>query len=175
MSIKFKANVVSAFALSEVVIALGVASISLLVLLSLMSVGVRSNRDSVEQTASASIAEEILSDLSSATSGQGNFIVSPRFGFTIPLPGSPATWPNTVYFSASDQFTQAGQTPLALPSGAIPRYRASVSLSPSGSGYPGNISVRVLITWPALADSDPAVKPVNFAGSFEVVTVLGSK
>jgi hypothetical protein len=32
--------------------------------------------------------------------------------------------------------------------------------------------VRILITWPAMADIDPTKWPTNFSGSYETVTAL---
>ena len=161
-----------AFSLVEIAIALAVVAMCLTAILGLLGVGAGANRDSLEQTAAASLSREIYMDISAAASGATTTGTSPRFGFVIPSSGSTPTWPNTLYFSDNGQSTRVGQSPASLSAGVSPRYRASVRLTPPTDST-GPVSARILITWPAMADPNPGNAPANYAGSFEVFAAVG--
>jgi uncharacterized protein (TIGR02598 family) len=169
-----------AFTLIEVTLALGVAGFCLITLFGLLPVGLTSNQASLDQTVAANIASAIVSDLRSTQSlGAAS---SPRFGISIPAPatsgtGSPITTSalkfTTIYLAANGSVTS-----VATSGSAAPIFRATVAFGTPG---PGNAPVataryatpvRVFISWPALADSNPNSWPVNYSGSYEADTTL---
>jgi prepilin-type N-terminal cleavage/methylation domain-containing protein len=121
--------------------------------------------------------------------------VTSRFQIQIPevIPGS-GTTPHidinpahqTIFFTedgspwtAQGVADPVGQT--AKPSTPGPHYRATITFAPeeytsplSGIVAPRNkiFKVWILITWPAMADPNPANFPTNFSGSYEVTTAL---
>jgi uncharacterized protein (TIGR02598 family) len=158
-----------AFTLIEVTLALGVAGFCLVTIFGLLPVGLTSNQASVEQTMAGNISSAIVSDLRSAQPlGTGT---SPRFGLPIPAAGAAATM-HTVYLAASGSATAVDGVPVTSGS-AISRYRATVQFIPPQSSVPLTVTVvRVLITWPALADPNSQTLPANYSGSYEADTTL---
>jgi type II secretory pathway pseudopilin PulG len=171
----------SGFSLIEVTIALGVAAFCLLTIFGLLPMGLSSNQGSMEQTAAANISSAILADLRSAQPLGANS--SPRYGIPIPTPSGSAkgvaeTSGTTLYLSADGRASENGQV---VEGGTnTSRYRATIAFTPPGSGERTATAVRVLITWPALADPTPGVWqlgttpmwPANYAGSYEADTTL---
>ncbi len=176
-----------AFSLVEVTLALGVAGFCLTTLLSLLPLGLTSNQTSLEQTMAGNLGAAIVADLRCAQSvGAGT---SPHFGIPIPAPptsaGATQTSGTTIYLSASGIASTNGQV---VSSGtSVSRYRATVAFYfPSSGQYSSPVAartataVRVLITWPAMADATPAVWqlgssptwPANYTGSYEADTTL---
>ncbi|HEY8967094.1 MAG TPA: prepilin-type N-terminal cleavage/methylation domain-containing protein, partial [Candidatus Methylacidiphilales bacterium] len=81
------------FSLVEVVTALGLSAICLLTLLGLLSIGIRSDKTTVQQSIAANIAGAALSDLRSAplstpSYAPGAVLYSPRFRFKLPAPAT---------------------------------------------------------------------------------------
>ncbi|XHR27291.1 MAG: hypothetical protein ACFUZC_15240 [Chthoniobacteraceae bacterium] len=149
----------AAFSLVEIAMALGIAVFCLVVLLSLLPMGLNSNHNAIEQTVAAGIAREIVTDLRAMGTGT----TSPAYGLTL------NSGLETVYFSEDGAVTSIGGAPVS--SGTFPsRYRASLYVHPQAGQ--GITMVRLLITWPALADASPESDPKNYAGSYEVVTAL---
>jgi len=164
------------FSLVEVALALGLATYCLVAVSGLLSVGITSGQTSNQQTAAANLVKSVVADLhvAPATVGSG-FTKSPQFGFEIPAPGQGGTVPSiqTVYFSEAASATGAmGSAPATgVADGA--RYRVTLAFNPpSSSAGRAGTSVRVLVTWPAVADQKPLEWPSRYAGSFEVVTAL---
>jgi len=175
-----------AFSLVEVTLALGVAGFCLVTVFGLLPVGLTSNQASLEQTAAGNVSSAILGDLRSAQVGAS---LSPRFGIPIPAPpasaGTTETSGTTIYLSANGT---ASPTGAVVTSGSnLSRYRATIGFSfPSSGQYSSPISsrtvtaVRVLITWPAMADPKSGVWtlgsspswPTNYIGSYEADTTL---
>lgn len=121
------------FTLVEVVLALGVAAVSLLAIFGLLATGLQVNHTSTEQTASMEILTAVVSDLR-ATPAPTN--VSLQFGITIPNN-------TTLYFDA-----------VGRPSGTLSsdsRYRMVITFLPSTGGRTAT-QVNLRITWPAGAD-----------------------
>ncbi len=170
-----KKNPDSAFSLVEVTLALGVAAFCLLAIFGLLPVGLQSNQTSVEQTAAAGIARTILSDLRSTTPLTTG--TSPRFSFKIPAAGGTASGntPQMVYFTEDGNTIGTGIVGnAATVSGTTTRYLASVGFTPpTPASNRTTTAVRVLITWPALANgSNTTAWPTKFSGSYEIVTAL---
>jgi type II secretory pathway pseudopilin PulG len=162
----------TAFTLIEVTLALGVAGFCLTTIMGLLSVGLNSNQASSEQTVSASIAKAVMADLRATPAGAQS---SPRFGFSVPAGG--ATTTGTTYsipqtlFLRQDSSPSVGQTVNSAPVAGQSRYRVTVAFYTSPTQLTA-AGVRILVTWPALADSATTTWPVNFTGSCEVLTAL---
>ena len=128
----------NAFSLVEVTMALGIAGFCLLTIFGLLSTGMTSNKNAIEQTAAASIATGIFADLRATPK---TTIASPQYG--IPFPTTPA---QAVYFSEDGAKTTA----------AAARYRATITINPASP----TAFVNIKITWPAAAPAASA--PVAF-------------
>jgi len=89
--------------------------------------------------------------------------------FQIPIPAS--TEMHTVFLK--EDGTLASNADANADPTQNPRYRATLvfTVPPATSKCFGTL-VRVLITWPALADKTGNAAPVNFAGSYETLTAL---
>ncbi len=129
---------------------------------------------SVNETAAVNITRGIISDLRSSVSGTAS-ATSAIYGFSIPaVAGGASTISGTAcqtLFFASDG-SACGAVGAPWTSGAgIPRYRAAVGFNPLSSGT-SPTGVRLLITWPALADRPPNIWPSNYSGSYEIDTAL---
>jgi type II secretory pathway pseudopilin PulG len=177
-----------AFTLVEVTLALGIAGFCLITIFGLLPVGLSSNQASFEQTAAANISSTILTDLRSAQPlGTGT---SSRFGILIPAPpgsssGSAQSSGTTIYVSANGSASVTGQPVTSGPN--VSRYRVTIGFyfPPSGQ-YSSPITthtvtnVRIMVTWPALADSKGGTWtlgaspswPTNYVGAYEAETTL---
>jgi type II secretory pathway pseudopilin PulG len=158
-----------AFSLIEVTLALGVAGFCLISVFGLLPLGLASNQVSLNQTVAANITSAIQSDLNCAQPlGSGT---TPHFGFSIPAAGATNTL-ETIYLTADGIATQLGAIPTTTGT-AVSRYRATLWFSsPATIGQRTATAVRILITWPALADSAPASIPQYYIGSYEADTTL---
>jgi uncharacterized protein (TIGR02598 family) len=158
-----------AFTLIEVALALSVAGFCLVTVSGLLPIGLSSNQTSLEQTMAGNISSAIVSDLRSAQPmGTGT---SPRFGLPIPAAGTAATM-HTIYLASGGSATAVDTAPMTSGS-AISRYRATVQFFPPQPAVPRTATVvRVLITWPALADPNSQTLPANYSGSYEADTML---
>ena len=158
----------------EVTIALGVAGFCLLSIFGLLPVGLASNQTSIQQTVACNIASSIVSDLRMAVPLGIGF--SPRYRLTIPPVGSVSSSINmqTIYIASNGTATSVGAGPVSGGSAAS-IYRATVFFNPPGQQLPGQrdaTSVRVLISWPALADPVSKNVPSNYTGSYYAETAL---
>jgi hypothetical protein len=153
-------------------LALGVAGFCLVTLFGLLPLGLSSNQISLEQTMAGNIGAAIVADLRCAQPLAGS--TSPRFGFSIPSAGSSTTIgsaPQTLYLAVNGSATGAVGANPVIGGTAVSRYRATLGFAPPGNGRTAT-AVRVLITWPALADGNPNQWPVNYTGSYEADTTL---
>ena len=157
------------FSLIEVALALGVAAFALVAILGLLPIGLNSNQASIEQTAAAGLAAGLVADLQAAPVEIPPVAKnSPRF--QIPLPASGNAM-HTV-FLREDGSAAGGMDANALPA-ENPRYRATLFITaPAEVTQKSATIVRVVISWPALADPAAGTAPTKFKGSFEVVTAL---
>lgn len=154
-----------AFSLVEVTLALGVAAFALVAIFGLLPVGLTSNQNSVEQTAAAGVASSLVADLRATPSASTS---SPRF--LIPIP---ATGTSTATLFLKEDGTISGAVNANASPALNPRYRATLYFfAPTTAGLRTATSVRVLLTWPAMADPTAATAPSKFSGSFETMTTL---
>ena len=174
----------AAFTLVEVVLALGVMAFCLVPLFGLLPVGLNSNQIALEQTAAAGVASSVAADLRQTpgyVAGSANYAFthpkSPRF--LIPVPnkaGDPLT--HTSFFTEDGTVagTSGGTVPVDQDTNPAqnPRYRVSLTFVLPNTPQKDRTAtlVRVLVTWPALADPSAATAPTNFSGSFETMIAL---
>jgi len=148
----------------EVAFALGILSFCLIAIVGLLPIGLQSNQAAIEQTAAASVACTLVADLQTAPPGGHS-----RWGLQIPCAGECSdSMPSTIFLGANGQ-------PLAASNGSAseaPRYRASIAFTPPDANQKTATGVRILITWPPMADGGSASWPSKFSGSYEVVTAL---
>jgi uncharacterized protein (TIGR02598 family) len=169
---RHRTNKSSGFSLIEVTLALGVAAFCLLSVFALLPMGLNSSQNASEQTAVAGIATAISADLHATPMTGGT---TSRLGFVIPAAGRTSV--QSLFFAQDASVTGiAGAN--AVASGSAPsRYRATVTIQPDPTLVAINSATKffkvwILITWPALADSNAANFPANFAGSSETLTSL---
>jgi hypothetical protein len=157
---------------------LGVASFCLIALFGLVPLGLNTNQNASEQTAAAGVATAISADLHSNPVASGS---TSRFGLLIPPAGGGSSV-QSLFFTVDGNESATVSTSGTGPS----RYRATITLTPvnttaqnpatSSSNnltvfpYNKQFNATILITWPALADSNPALPPSNFSGSFQTLT-----
>jgi hypothetical protein len=157
-----------AFSLVELALALGVASFCLLAILGLLPVGLTNNQASIGQTAAASFTRSIISDLRlTPVALPATDQNSPLFRLSIPATGATT---QTIFLR--EDGTAIGNPGMDAAASANPRYRATVTFNERGATRAAT-PVRILITWPALADpnaADPV--PKRFASSYETFTSL---
>jgi prepilin-type N-terminal cleavage/methylation domain-containing protein len=172
------------FTLVEVALALGVVAFCLVAIFGLLPVGINSNRNSIEQAAANNIARAIVSDLRATpvASGTAAIVTSPVYGFEIPAAGQTGAVPSpqTVFFAESANATGLmGAPPAVTPkpapdtlSTSVSQYRVSLGFTAPPTGTRNATVVRLLVTWPALADPAPAIWPTNYTGSYETIISL---
>jgi uncharacterized protein (TIGR02598 family) len=137
------------FSLVEVTIALGVVAISLLTLFALIPVGLKTNQNSISQTAATSVMTAVLADMratpkASATSTQ--FAVT--FGTA-----------KTLYFDAEGSSSASPR--------ANSRYRVTISFPPGAGGSKSPTLSYIQTTWPALATPANAVGHCEMFAAFD--------
>jgi uncharacterized protein (TIGR02598 family) len=159
----------------EVTLALGVASFCLLAIFALIPTGLRSNQTSLEETAAINITRAIVTDLRNTPAPYPKADrSSPRFGITVP---GTTLGTHTLFFSADGQ---AGNQDANAVTSQNPRYRATIVITPPTAATPPAPSalvktatiVRVLISWPALADPTAGTPPSRYSGSYESISSL---
>lgn len=157
------------FSLVEVTLALGIAAFCLLAILALLPVGLNSNQASLEQTAAAGLARGIISDLrATPKTTPPTDQSSPMYQLTIPAGG---TGRSTIFLNR-DTTTKGAAVDSDADADKDPHYRATVYFSAPSVGQKTATTVRVLITWPGMADKTASADPRNFAGSYEITTAL---
>jgi uncharacterized protein (TIGR02598 family) len=162
------------FSLVEVTLAIGVAGFCLVTIFALLPIGLISNRTALAQTVAANLTSSIVSDLNCTQPLATGTATTPRFGFPVPAAGSTVNinTPYTIYLTANGSATgTVGAPPVTGGTGAS-IYRATLGFAPPAGGQRTATAVRILITWPALADSKPGTWPQNYAGSYESDTTL---
>jgi uncharacterized protein (TIGR02598 family) len=137
-----------AFSLVEVVLALGLAAISLLAIFSLLPIGLQTNQYSLEQTASLNILSAVAADLRATQRG-----TSASSQFNIIMPANPVL---TSTPALPLYFNSAGQASRSLQPDS--RYRVVITFlapSPTPSGSPARTAtfVNLKIMWPAEPDT----------------------
>ena len=142
-----------AFSLVEVSLAMGLTVFSLLALLGLLPIGLKSEQTARAETAASGILSTVTADLRATppASASGEPTVSGQF--EIPLPASPLVGesaPVTRFFSSDGTCT----TTLASHS----RYRLTLVFPTNGLEAKTATFVSLRVSWPAMA------KPENAAG-----------
>jgi len=180
----------AAFSLVEVTLALGIMAFCLVAIFGLLPTGLNTSRDAIAQTAAANIAAAIAADLrqTPAATAATPTQQSPRFLIAVP-PGSAlytsATTPRakcTLFFTEEGAVATSNpavntQTANADPT-QNPRYRAYLEFNRQGvsvlraSTDRAATTVRILVTWPALADPTGGIAPKNMNSSFETMIAL---
>ena len=170
---------VFAFSLVEVTLALGIATCCILSIFGLLLVGINCHQTSTEQTSAVSLASAIVADLRATLKNNPAASVSTQFRIPIPASGS-AT--HTMFFKEDD--TVVGTVDANADPALSPRCRVTLvfTVAPAQTMYFGTTSatalqgnstlVRILITWPAMADKNSNTAPVHYAGSYETLTAL---
>ena len=181
----------SGFSLVEVTMAMGVAVFCFLVLIALLPVGINADKNMVNQTVATGLMASVVDDLrntpapTQATDPVYGAVAinSPRFQIPIPRAAAGTTKSVTLFLGDDGSLSGAinvNANPTATPT---PRYRVQVDMYPPGTGASaktpiglGPTRVRILVTWPALADSTATTLitagPKNFSGSVETVIFL---
>ena len=156
----------SGFSLVEVLLAIAIAAFCLLPLLGLLPIGLKTHQTANEQTHLAAMAAMVVQDLENTPFSSKK---SPRFQVTFPASSTGATGaPQSLYFDASGSVVgTVGATP--SPSAF---YRVSLGFTPPSQGHREATLVRVMVTWPALADKVPQTWPSRYTGIFQTVVAL---
>lgn len=148
------------FSLVEVTLALGVAAVCLVSIFSLLPIGLRTNQNATEQTASADIMGAVIADLRATpvTSPRGGARTSPQFSISIPANPVGAATTSTLYFTSEGTFAPSANT--------NSRYLLTITFLPNGTGPRSATWADLRMTWPA------AATPVNAIGSAEMFVAL---
>ena len=159
----------SGFSLVEVALALGIAAFALVAIMGLIPVGLNSNQASSEQTVAAGLAAGIAVDLrTTPVAVPPATKTSLRYLVSFPPSGSVT---HTLFLKEDGSAAGAPDTN-ADPS-QDPRYRATLFVTaPTAATQKAATLVRILVTWPAMADPQASVTPVKYSGSYEVLTAL---
>src|SRR5438132_4985774 len=140
----------AAFSLVEVTLALGVAAFSLIAVLGLLPVALKTQHVCVQQKTANEIIQQILADLRAdvrlppgqASKEQGS-------GFNLHGHWAAAATPDTIYFTNDgDQTPAGGVNPASVPSDAVFRAKITYLLPPTATTSLADIT----ITWPAAVD-----------------------
>lgn len=147
-----------AFSLTEVVIAIGVASFCLIAIFGMIPAGLNSNQASLRETLAASLTSSIISDLRS-TVPHSTATTSSIYNISFPAAGQSAT---NVFFLNEDGSTNSLNNPATLPA-----YRATVVINSSATRAAS--SARIFLTWPVTLNSSQTGLPATFSDAFETV------
>ena len=139
-----------AFSLVEVMLALGVVAFCIVALLGLMTVGVRTSRDSTDAVQAADIASMLVSLRSASPT---NALPA---AFPLPPLDSPAG--GTAYLSPGGSIVPAAQA----------AYRLTYTVATNGGRFS---SLGLLLSWPAPADPAGA-SPAAVKGRYELFTCI---
>jgi uncharacterized protein (TIGR02598 family) len=148
------------FSLVEVTLALGIAAISLMAIFALLPVGLQTNQNAIEQTASSGIMSAVVADLRATppTVPRGSSATSAQFGINIPENPVNSSTSSTLYFDGD------GRSSTSLSSNS--RYRLIVTFVPNGSSSRTATFIDLKMTWPA------AASPANATGSAQTFVAL---
>jgi uncharacterized protein (TIGR02598 family) len=124
-----------AFSLVEVVVALGIATFGILVIAALLPVGIKSTKDSVEETKAINVMSEVIADRRATPYNQLSSV------YQLPaLTNMMAPVTNSFGVTSDDvltaQFNQA-------------RYRVAYVVTPPASGSFNPYEVWLMVSWPA--------------------------
>ncbi len=144
------------FTLVEVVLAIGIISFCLIMLVPLIAVGMNTDRMVRQQIIGLSLCRQIESDLR-ATAPSTN--ASPLYG--IPIPGVGATVTATLYDSYATSATNFG---LARQNSS--QYLFTIILTGPVAASPNDpVNAQIQASWPAQITPVPQSNPTNVIGS----------
>lgn len=157
------------FSLVEVALALGVAAFALVAIIGLVPIGINSVQGSLERTTAANIVANVAADLKVTSVTVPPMIKnSPRYQIPLPIQESET---HTLFLR--EDGSAAGKVDTDAAPTQDPRYRLTLFFTaPDVSTQKSATLVRVLVTWPALADSTVKALPTKYQGSYEIVTAL---
>jgi len=161
------------FSMVEVILALGMTTFCILILMGLLPVGIHSDKTTLQQSIAANIAGAAMADLratplSNPSYSSSEVLYSPRFRFVLPAPASGI---QTIYVSDDGTPLTAVNANLATNVGT---YRLSIvgPQRPSGTLQRLASPLYILVTWPGQADPTATNWPSHYAGSFQAVSYL---
>ncbi len=133
-----------AFSLVEVILALGIATFGILVIVALLPVGIQSTKDSLEETGAVNVLSEVIADRQATPFSQPSQIYQlPALTNTLVEPAS-----NSFGIVGSSQFsTQLNQA----------QYRVDYIVISPESGRLDPYEAWVKVSWPA-----PSANPAGF-------------
>lgn len=137
------------FSLVEVTLALGVAAFCLIALFGLLPLGIKTNQNSISQTAAAAMLSSVIADLRATPKTSPT---SRQYEITLGTP-------KVLYFDGE------GRAVTPADPNANPRYRVTVTFpeNPPGTFAPTFVTLKV--SWPAMADPATAAA-VDFVETF---------
>jgi hypothetical protein len=146
----------------------------------LLPTGLNTSRDAIAQTAAASIAGAIAADLrqTPAVSSTTPAPQSPRYLISVPTPTSGQTVIHTLFLTENGSVATANPAMSAQDQSADgtqnPQYCATLVFTRQNAAATDRTAtaVRVLITWPAQADSAGGSLPQNATSSLETIIAL---
>lgn len=147
----------SAFSLVEVVLALGIAAFCLVAMLGLLPTGLKSAKNTTDQTAAASLLDNVALDLRSTPAGSNS---TPLYAITLPAVGSLGTPTTTNFFFNED----GGYSSTIV--GISTRYGVLLTMSNSTSN---STTALIRIYWPP---SIPITMLTNALGIVESVITI---
>ena len=136
----------TAFSLVEVTLAMAVASFCLLTMYGLLPVGVKTNRDSVDQGIAADILTAVVADMRATPITSDT---SAQFGVDLGSGGD-----QTIYFDADGGI-------LTSQTGA--RYALTITLITNQSGDSAATLAHLTLSWPAGQNASPTGSAQTFA------------
>lgn len=151
------------FSLVEVAVALSIASFCIVTLMGLIPVGLHNYQQANSQSAMVNLTTGVAQDLQSTAV---SVATSPRFQFNIPAPGASTGTP-----PPQNAYVDASGTPQTnLTNDSI--YRISVAFFPPASGLKNATVARIMVTFPAQADTNPGAWPTKYTSMFETTVSL---
>ena len=149
-----------AFSLVEVVLALGVATIGLLILSALIPAGLTANRLSRDEITAMNLCLGLEADLKETPTTAS---ASPLY--QVPIPAANFVTNATLY----DLYSTTSAVSYGTTADATSIYRFTVSLTgPTVGPTNGPVLANILVTWP------PAIKPVAPPGASTPTNVVGA-
>jgi len=144
------------FTLVEVVLAIGIISFCLIMLVPLIAVGMNTDRMVRQQIIGLSLCRQIESDLRATAPGTN---ASPLYG--IPIPGVGGTVTATLYDSYATSATNFGLTRQSAS-----QYLFTIILTGPVATSPNDpVNAQIQASWPAQITPIPQGNPTNVVGS----------
>lgn len=135
------------FSLVETAIALSITSFCMLSLIGLIPVGLLHYQHADNQSIIVNLTTSVVRDLESTPLSSTSLQTSPRFQFIVPYGGGPIDQtPQTAYVDGSGAPTKGLSDANTL-------YRLSVSFFPPSGGLKTSTMARVMVSFPARADT----------------------